>query len=329
MYIKNLTIVVTLLSLTGCASVYQTRFGLTHEDQKHATARPYYLPKALVSFSSSVDKKTKIPTFTMSPKLVADTTKTLYLVRNHNGFYDDNFVVETTIDGLLTSVKTKTTFKGLEIAEKIGELAGLAVQLAAAQEPGTCTPEKMPFTLDLEIDPANLKEANDKLKLFCFKVEKVDTDKKGEITNYLLEIDKDSALKQDVTVRDGIAYRSTTDIILSAEYTGLGEYIKRVFRVNIPDISAIFYAPTSRSIFVTRQHDYTFTKGVLTSSTVDHPSEVLGLISIPVEILNGIAKAITGRFGKKTESLNNEVGYINAQKSLLQAQKELEEARKK
>ncbi|MEP6878408.1 MAG: hypothetical protein ABI865_06130 [Nitrosospira sp.] len=321
MSIKNLSILITFF-LSGCASVYQTKFGIEDIESKHITARPYYLPKGFVSFSSSIDKG-GIATFTMTPKFVPDTIKTLYLVRNHNGFYDDNFVVQTTIDGLLTSVNTTTTYKGLEIAGKIGELAGIAAQIAALkanEQTPECTPP-MPATLDLELDPTDLEDANSKLKAYCFRVIPESVIPSDDV-NYLNNTNLPP-------INDGIAYRSTTNILLSAEYTGASQYMKKVFRVNIPDITKIVYAPIKRSFFVTRQHDYTFSNGVLTSSTVVHPSEVLGLISTPVAILNGIAQAITGRFGKKTASLTDETAYINAQKTLIESQKNLEEARKK
>ena len=293
MTVKNTGIVIILFrSLTGCASVYQTKFSITDEERKHTTARPYYLPKGYVSFNSSIDEK-GIATFEMLPKFVADTQKRLYLIRNHNEFYDDNFVVQTTIDGLLTSVNTKTTFKGLEIAQKIGELAGTAAQLAAFRVPAPvpeCKPLKVPSVLNVEIDPANLEEANAKLKLFCFKVipEHI-PDNVKESNNLLLEMVKKEEEEKKVNslqskvndkdnndrIADGIAYRSTADIILSVEYTGLGQYQKKIFRVSVPDVANIFYAPVRRSFFVNRDHAYGFTTGVLTRSTVDHPSEVL------------------------------------------------------
>jgi hypothetical protein len=115
----------------------------------------------------------------------------------------------------------------------------------------------------------------------------------------------------------------------------LGQYQKKIFRVSVPDVADIFYAPVRRSFFVNRDHAYGFTTGVLTNSTVDHPSEVLGLLSIPVAILNGVSQAITGRFGAKTVSLTNETALrnaeaanINAQKALLDAQKSLDDATK-
>ena len=243
---KNLCIVALLLSITGCAStVYQTKFDLKdNEDRSHIVEQQYYLPRALVSFNAAIDEHGDA-TITLSPKIVPDTTKRLYLVRHHSVFYDDNFVIQTTPEGLLTAINTKTTYKGVEITQKLGELAASAIpmvplaeerQLEPAQE---CPPPK-PVKLEIEIDPFDLTAANELLKNYCFSFSV--TSIKGDPINSTNYLDKDT--KPNKKGRHaGIAYRDTIQVILTVEYTAKDHHMKKLSRLSIPDISTIAYAP--------------------------------------------------------------------------------------
>ncbi|ABB73424.1 hypothetical protein SAMN05216403_13222 [Nitrosospira multiformis ATCC 25196] len=361
MYLKSLFAIILLLMMSGCASIYQTKQILGSEDEKVGITRQYYLPRGLVSISGTVDEKKEV-SVTVESKLVPDEkAKKLYLVPHHSWWYDDNFVVETTKDGLLTSVTTKSTYKGIEIAEQIGAFAGAVAKIVPLaelkekekekeeEEEKTCVPAlAIPFTVHVDIDPYNKNDLQLKeLNANCFFLEIGEDDRlkdwedalKQKFDQAKKQMEKEKKFKQVEEQTDktetpgipGIVYRDPFNLLIKIEYKGKGDDVERKlysFWVTIPDRKTVRSAPVNRGVFVTRQHDYTFSNGMLTKSTLDYPSEIYGLITTPLSLLNGVAQAITGRFDTAKESAANEAAYLDARRQLLEARKNLEDMKK-
>lgn len=84
-----------------------------------------------------------------------------------------------------------------------------------------------------------------------------------------------------------------------------------------------FVADNNRGVFVKKRVDFAVTDGVLTGIEVDKPSELLAIVSLPVDILKAIA-AIPGEIlTVKIKQLSDEKGLTAAQVELLKAQIDL------
>lgn len=93
--------------------------------------------------------------------------------------------------------------------------------------------------------------------------------------------------------------------------------------VYLPNMSPLFSLDIVRKPFVENSTTVTFSNGTLQSVNWTKPSEVLGLLDIPVDI----AKVLMGIPGElltlKINNLKNDANLLNAQKEYLQAQMDL------
>jgi hypothetical protein len=288
----------------------------------------YFLPKGLINFKFSRDEPGKDIKFEVSSKIVADDNYKLYLSYGHNVAYDDKAKIQIDANGLLQSINTTSNFKIPEFFEKLGALAGYAVAFAST----TCKGDEAngKFSIDHDIDPfkkGSTDDLNNDLSRYCLSVD-FDPPNNNKITEDTTSSETgDTGTKQAIQVSgNGIAYRrlTTKKIIIKSNELN----IKREFTVILPDASEPpLYAAVERGIFSDNITNYTFSQGLLTSSELERPSEMIGFISIPLKILKGVSDAIIGRFGMKTEEAKNEASYAQAQKTLLDANKALLDAK--
>jgi hypothetical protein len=93
--------------------------------------------------------------------------------------------------------------------------------------------------------------------------------------------------------------------------------------VMIADPAHTFVADTSRAILVSKKVDLIVSDGVLTGIEVDKKSELLQIVSLPVEILKAIASIPGEVLSVKVKQLTDENKLTTAQADLLKAQIEL------
>lgn len=91
----------------------------------------------------------------------------------------------------------------------------------------------------------------------------------------------------------------------------------------VADPAHTFVADTTRALLVQKKVDLTVSDGVLTQIDVDKKSEMLAIVSLPVDILKAIASIPAELLNVKVTQLGNEQKLTQAQIDLLKAQIEL------
>jgi hypothetical protein len=133
----------------------------------------------------------------------------------------------------------------------------------------------------------------------------------------------------DTSTRTGIFYRPVlpyqVSILTTKDKSGDGE-VFAAYVIYTENKSPLISVDISRSYFVKRETTLMFSTGILTSTEVKKPSEVLGLVRIPIDIATAIVgipeKLIKFRIDQtsdQTTLLGNQQKLIEAQKSLLDA----------
>lgn len=330
----------------GCAQipVYST----SSEKNMGETISPrrYYLPKGILVIKiargseekSSKEEPVKIEVTT---KMIADTESKYYLYRDHSNWYEDKYVIEVGQNGLLTSVNTTDTFKGAEIAKAVSEIGAKIAQLAAGakEEPTAAPPECSKFSLNIEIDPYknNADDINQEFFNNNDCIHNINVAYEN-LTDHITSLDGTRKPRnaegatvteqganpanpegtskptnaQATTVTKGIVYRTMRPFPIVIKSRD-GKQSFQSFYVEIPDRAYETFV-VDRGYFVDRVVNLTFTNGILTKDDITYPSEILGFLSIPLEILNGISQAITGRFDTRTTELTKEKAYLDALK---------------
>jgi hypothetical protein len=91
----------------------------------------------------------------------------------------------------------------------------------------------------------------------------------------------------------------------------------------VADPTRTFVVDNSRGVFVKKRVDLLVTDGVLNGIEVDKPSELLAIISLPVDVLKTIASIPAEILSVKVKQISDERGLTSAQVELLKAQIDL------
>lgn len=308
-----LCVLLVPILVTGCA-VYETRIETEPQRLVKENMRQYFLPKAIISVtaSRSVTDGIATDTITSAVRMVADNnpTQNFYLKTNHNFLYDDQNLIETDDEGLLKSLSATSTFKGPEILEKAGEVAGYALKMAVAAtatESERCIAAKSPLTIEVLFDPYSkdsIQKAKDILQEKCFTLIATAFEKKLSGTDISGLIGKDK----------GILYRLRTSFPYSVASITTPDVIQ--FNASIPDIDKIAIFNYDRGVFVSRKITLDFNNGLLTKTDVSSPSELYGFMQLLLAPVKGVSEAIIGQFGAASDLAKNETIYIQNKNEL-------------
>jgi hypothetical protein len=120
----------------------------------------------------------------------------------------------------------------------------------------------------------------------------------------LIAVDAEGLSFRNCTVRNIAAYQNSATVMIA-------------------DPAHTFVADTSRAILVSKKVDLIVSDGVLTGIEVDKKSELLQIVSLPVDILKAIASIPGEVLSVKVKQLTDENKLTTAQAELLKAQIEL------
>ena len=93
--------------------------------------------------------------------------------------------------------------------------------------------------------------------------------------------------------------------------------------VMVADPASTFVADNSRGVFVKKRVDFVIADGVLTGVEVEKQSELLAIVSLPVDILKAIASIPGEILSVKIKQLSDEKGLTAAQSDVIKAQIDL------
>lgn len=247
---------------------------------------------------------------------------------NHHRLRSDDFAIETTKEGLLKSVTLSSKEETPQVIVKLSEIAVQIARLAAAFGGAPINalgvrgelPKKPEDRLELykklterrrfEIvfDP-NDEKREDQLKLFAAQIHAFS----GIGYQFILKPNAD-LINQDaekyVWTIEGVFYRRPKTYQFELQKDGDSVYADSL---TMPNGGPIAGCMMDTHLFVTTTYNLAFDNGCLLKNAENHPSEVLGFISVIPEALKNIA-SIPG------EMLQVKVDYSNKNEKLLQSQ---------
>ena len=278
----------------------------------------YYLPKATVKIAISDAVNGNAKTFQLSvvsTRYIPDPKHLYRIDVDQSAFAHDDIDVQTTADGLLTSVRGKSKDQTGAIFGKLAELAKEVVKFTAFAEQEIFSDELDPS------DPSDIARINNVLSRF-----KYEGDPRLSI--------KVRSPEPDLLARDGercitgICYRAPIPYIIDLIQTRLEgintleEILDSAIAV-VPNEARIGSIVVDRAAFVEKETTITFTSGMLTGLKMNKPSEALAAAQVPVDVAKTILSIPSDLLTFRTQRITDEQGLIEAQANFLKAQAEL------
>lgn len=326
MFIYRLMLVVCLSAATVSCSVMRSAPNNADKPTSYHSGGTYTLPMTMMKLTVRIDDKDDAVTVD-KPELerVPDGKMLFNLDYLADITSDDSFKVELDDKGFLKQVTVAADDKKGPIIKVIAStvltlMTGIPVPVTGLKEGEmrSIRVNRGGILLQQTINPNNLAELcelNAKLLKYDLRVdvEEFGTDDRN---NKQLPETNDSSNRSGIFYRPLLPYKvsiSTYDRP-KKEWEVFNAYV-----IQTENISPLISVDISRSYFVKRETTLMFNTGVLTSTEVKKPSEVLGLVKIPLEIATAIV-------GIPQQLLQFRIDYSSKQTSLLQNQKKLIEA---
>jgi hypothetical protein len=297
-----------LILQTACSPLKSQSFpvgaGIGDKPDK-AQGQFYFLPKAKITVTGVRTKEGDF-VVTVAKTSVPDREARYFLAHETNAMYKDEITLSVNSDGLLqgtqkanstdelptTIVALANTAASMAKISAGGGLGGLGILRTAEEEPKPPYPFK-PFKISF-FPEDDLDKVSKDLKGTGFKLVAVSG-------NASFGDSKSGAGHKDTG--KGVYYRPLTTFKFGLE--ALADYEatwNEKFTVGVPSPHEIVLFPTKRLSFATMQQDSSFDQGELRSVNVVRPSPVLGLISIPKDVLGSIAGAVGEIFGNREKA---------------------------
>jgi hypothetical protein len=281
---------------------------------------------------------------------VADTSQLYVAHLDHSVFAEDHLNISTTENGLLKTVGVASTDKTPEIVVDTAKVAIAAFKVAAGfptLAPGTvrtmtytkaeaalgvcevknATLVGKPFVYEKVFDPTdpegNLKNLNDDLCGLATRFQIVvqpDGDNsqssphmKGVVNGLLYRrpIPYTVELKQEIVKKDGTSLLST----------------REATQVLLPNNGPLTVFSLETGRFVTTTYNMEFTDGLLTKGEIKRPSEALGFVQIPLNVLREVIALPTDLLQLKIDHSTKETQLLESWKKQIEAQEALRKAR--
>jgi hypothetical protein len=312
--------------LNGCS---QRVIESSAKDQPEPDAVGYYLPKGLIHLVINPKAGTQNPPdyeITFSVISVPDTEYLYTLTYLPKPTADDNINIQLGPNGLLKTITTTTIDKMPEIIQKIAALVPTVLkQSIPAAQASKLQLVKTIKNIDVIFDPDNqddlktLGNLKDAVGLVV-DVKPLSKDQK----TYVQSVDSTSPhsvyYRLFVPYQVTVQFDSVTKEANPPSSTGVGYY----------NVSQILYVPNhhspilscdiKRTAFVTKTTTLTFTDGVLTGSAITKPSEVLGFMSIPLNVATAIVAVPASIVKFRIDTTTQEKALVDAQKDLIKSQ---------
>lgn len=177
------------------------------------------------------------------------------------------------------------------------------------------------FFVPLLIDPFNERSVNgarERLKVSSNKIHLNITRADGSHITYET---RDEIINAAINCNSGLCFRFVVPIIVSVCIDNVN--ILNKLLLTLKDQILVGRYDIVRGPCINRQTDITLDKGVVTKYVLDKPGDVLGFIQIHFESGNEILIVPGSLLTIKTERLNDEGAYLDAQTALLTAQANL------
>ena len=345
------------LLAAGCQTIWVDSGKVSEGTPGERIGAFYALPKGLVSLRVVKDIDKELPVagkpYLLNadpPRLIPDPLHYYRVGAAFSAFSEDEITVTTTKEGLLTAVNTKSTDQSLAIVNKLIEFATEAAKAGAGMRMmtgvGTLNANVAVKTLaQEELDPTDCEAIARFAELagsrigrggpIGITVKRPSFDAALASTGSLETVCSGKAgLAPKVPARcdRGVCFRPLVPYTITACMSGAQVPCPVADRgeltVLLPNDAPLVSVEIVRRPFVESTANYTFdnTTGIVTSSLVKKPSEVVGFLSIPIAVLKAIVSIPSAVLDFKVTRLSDQKEVIEAQTRLLEAQAKLLEA---
>jgi hypothetical protein len=311
----NILLVILLVSfpycLNGCTGKAVIQSSARNQPEPNAIG--YNLPKGLIKLS--INEKEGNYEITYTVNFVPDENYLYTLAYLPKATTDDTINITVGANGLLQSITTTTIDRIPEIVQKIAELVPTALKSFIPSAKVSELKLKIKH-LDVIFDPDDMEAVK--------KLQERLLEEQGaifEVEQLFLEKQNPS---EPFASPHSVYYRLLVPYRITLRFTSGDNYFERSEILYIPNRhSPILSLDIRRAAFVTKTHTLTFSNGVLISSAMTKPSEVLGFMSIPLDVAKAIV-AVPGSIVKfRIDTTTQSKELVKAQKNLVEAQKEL------
>jgi hypothetical protein len=309
---------ILFLAVSGCATISSARVTKagTLPDPIVATAGYYFLPKALLHLDGERKAGSSECTLILKDVVYAPDPRYLFGLRHlRNIFADDNVKVTLTPSGLLSKIEITTEDKTGQVIVKLAELAKELIK--ATFTPGVPFGAGLPFQVTFVIDPtvpADRDRVAESLRSYDCHLE-VALQAQDNVT---YSPNKDPETRDGVFIRPALPYRFIIQRRDGENITPVTETV-----VSLPNEAPILSLDLHRAAFVKLTQTLDFDNGILKGVSINKPSEAVGFVSIPVDVVKTIVSIPGELFKFKADIATQQKGDLEAQKAVLDAQKQL------
>jgi hypothetical protein len=290
----------------------------------------YFLPRGKITIvGTPVDNAAY--SLVITRKNEADPQARKFLLQRRNVFYEDKTKLDIDAEGLLTTVNVDSEDKTPAIIDKVVDTV-IDVAKIAANTSGMMGAADMKTLTLLPLSPF-------KCTFDPFVREQVNAARNvmwnaGFVATIVpASMETKTRVVQDELSNRGVYYRPPTTVSVKIKTRDgyVGDFMQTA-TVRVPDPSSIAVLSLTRPFLVKKTTNLVFVGGDLHTVDFTHPSEALGVVSIPASIASKLAAAIPAIIKIQDERANavtaRETSRLNAERDLLKAQKEYEEAKK-
>ena len=275
---------------------------------------------------------------------VADASYAFQMRTHLSAFSEDRYEIDINSDGTLNKVKTTATDKIGEVIKTVGSF----VVTLLTGVPSTVPPpeqralfdEAAPIVLKLSFDPsdpADVVLVNQELMRqgFPLLVEACSlgwaapsfNDNTQPVACEPAPQEHRSVADNNLTLpQDGVIYRPALPWRMTVKELPSGT-VQSQHIVSIPNKSPLLSIPLDRTAFVNRVNEITFTNGVPTKIDITKPSEALAIVSIPLDILDGVLTSISKIIPLAGVQAKAEADLLQQQKLIYENMLALEKAK--
>ena len=273
------------------------------------------------------------------PQTVPDRNYLMHLVQDHSASYSDKVEIVMTEDGLLTSVSSTVTDEGPKVVAQLAQLARLAAGVPVKPKGADESIEGQTVSWDLvaavvvdPTDPADVRKLYNSYQITLKATPMISGAEAGCVLT-------PAGACEPVCRQSGVCYRPvipySVTISPSAVLTPpsnrnevaaldvMPDGIQQIYM--LPNRSPVVCLPIERAPFVSSKFRVDFSNGLLTKMSSTKPSEILGFMSIPIDIARAIV-SIPGEllqvkvtnYGNVAKAAENEQKALEALESLEQ-----------
>jgi hypothetical protein len=322
-------ILVGVLAMTCSCVMLQSQHQNVTEKVQEPNVMGYFLPKGLihVQFKPKEGSTTGEYELTITTEYVPDPNFFYTLKYQPSAISNDTInKVAVSQQGLLTHVQVSAEDKTADIINKL-VLIAKAPFVPSIPVPGAAltaltkegTPKKL-LAFDMVIDPTpppsppplrrpnSIEEANAKLKDYKIQLSLINWEGQRTVIPSASPLDPSQ----------GVYYRPLLPWTLRVESTDNNLFIKDA-TIYLPNGAPILSLDITRAAFVTKSIHYTFTDGILTQLEISKPSEVLGFVDIPLNVIKAIVALPTELIQVKIDTSKMNQGLLAQQLAEIRA----------